>query len=213
MRLPRRIAALTLMTAVCLYAGDKASKKLQQSYRLRPDQVAELAPGKLATAKQSCENWAMAAGLETMLKKKGVSLNQSFWVMKLNYGELCADLPTIDALAKVVNDEFVLEDGRHVRLELQFTPGAPGQVDSIIAGLHDQQVALLIFHGHPYYLAGVTYDEYIGKDGSRLFEIKELRLANTFAGKPGIAFVRGRDDPAEIQGIVTVSVTPAGTGS
>lgn len=213
MCLPRRIAALTLMTAVCLYAGDKASKKLQQSYRLRPDQVAELAPGKLATAKQSCENWAMAAGLETMLKKKGVSLNQSFWVMKLNYGELCADLPSIDALAKVVDDEFVLDDGRHVRFELQFTPGAPGQVDSIIAGLHDQQVAILIFRGHPYYLAGITYDEYIGKDGSRLFEIKELRLANTFAGKPGIAFVRGRDDPAEIQGIVTVSVAPVGTGS
>jgi hypothetical protein len=54
----------------------------------------------------------------------------------------------------------------------------------------------------------VTYDEYIGRDGSRLFEIKELRLANTFAGKPGIAFERGRDDAAEIQGIVTVTVNP-----
>lgn len=208
MRICRLLATLILAGAVCLHAGDKVSKKLQQSYQLRPDQVAELPPGKLGTAKQSCENWAIAAGLETMLKKQGVSLNQSFWVMRLNYGELCADLPSIDALAKIVNDEFVLDDGRHVRLELQFTPGAPGQVDSIIAGLLQQQVSVMIWRGHPYYLAGVTYDEYIGKDGSRLFEVKELRLANTFAGKPGIAFVRGRDDPGEIQGIVTVTVNP-----
>lgn len=208
MRTLRSVAVLILLGAVSLYAGDKVSKKLQQRYQLKPDQTADLPEGKLATAKQSCENWAIAAGLETILKKKGVSLDQSFWVMKLNYGELCADLPSIDTLAKVVNDEFVLDDGRHVRLELQFTPGAPGHVDSIIAGLQEQQVSLLIWSGHPYYLSGVTYDEYIGKDGSRLFEIKELRLANTFAGKPGIAFVRGRDDPGEIQGIVTVTVTP-----
>lgn len=209
MRMSRSVAAFICLAGLCLHAGDKVSKKLQQSYQLKPDQVAQLAPDdKLATAKQSCENWAIAAGLETMLKKKGVSLDQSFWVMRLNYGELCADLPSIDALAKVVNDEFVLDDRRHVRLELQFTPGAPGHVDSIIAGLQEQQVSMLIWNGHPYYISGVTYDEYIGKDGSRLFEIKELRLANTFAGKPGIAFLRGRDDPAEIQGIVTVTVTP-----
>jgi hypothetical protein len=208
MQILRTVAALVALAAVSLYAGDKVSKKLQQSYQLRPDQTIDLPEGKLITAKQSCENWAMAAGLETMLKKKGVSLDQSFWVMRLNYGELCADLPSIDALAKVVNNEFVLEDGRHVRLDLQFTPGAPGHVDSIIAGLQQEEIALLIWRGHPYYLSGITYDEYIGKDGGRLFEIKELRLANTFAEKPGIAFLRGRDDPGEIQGIVTIAVTP-----
>lgn len=183
------------------------SKKLQQSYQKKPDQSADLGSVKLVTAKQSCENWAVAAGLELMLQEKGVSLDQSFWVMRLNYGEICAELPSIDALARVVNNEFVLDDGRHVRLELQFTPGAPGNVDSIIAGLQQKQAALLILRGHPYYISGVTYDEYIGKDGSRLFEIKELRLANTFAGTPGLAFERERDDAAEIQGILTVNTT------
>ena len=202
------LALLFLLGAVSVYGGDKASKKLRQDYQLKPDQTAELKSAKLITAKQSCENWAMAAGLETMLASKGVTLDQNFWVMRLNYGEVCAGLPSMDALAKVVNDEFVLDDGRHVRLELQYTDGAPGNVDSIIAGLQQQQAALLIWRGHPYYISGVTYDEYIGKDGSRLFEIKELRLANTFAGKPGVAFERGRDDAKEIQGIVTVTVTP-----
>jgi hypothetical protein len=206
MRILRPIAILLLFAGVYLHAGDKVARKQTQSYQLKPDQTVDLPKDKLVTAKQSCENWAMAAGLQMMLKKKGVSLDQNFWVMRLNYGELCADLPSVDALAKVVNDEFVLDDGRHVRLELDFTPGAPGQVDSIIAGLQQQQVALLIYRGHPYYISGATYDEYIGKDGSRLFVIKELRLANTFAGKPGIAFERGRDNLDEIQGIVTVSV-------
>lgn len=204
----RRVAILILLAGVSLLAAKKAPKKLQQSYQLKPDQTADLKLAKLATAKQSCENWALAAGLESMLKQKGVSLSQSFWVMRLNYGELCADLPSIDALAKVVDNDFVLDDGRHVHLELQYTEGAPGEVDSIIAGLQQEQVALLIYRGHPYYLAGATYDEYIGKDGSRLFEIKELRLANTFAGLPGITFERGRDDLSEIQGIVTVAVAP-----
>lgn len=198
---------MALLAAVSLHAGDKAKKQQLQNYKLNPDQIAELAPGKLVTAKQNCENWALAAGLEMMLKKQGVSLDQSFWIMRLNYGELCAGLPSIDDVAKVVNNEFVLDDGRHVQLELKFTPGAPGHVDSIIAGLQQQQVSILIWRGHPYYLAGVTYDEYIGLDGGRLFQIKELRLANTFAGKPGIAFLRGRDDPNEIQGIVSVSVS------
>ena len=207
MRNLRFLMTLLAFAAASLHAGDKVSKKLQQRYQLKPDQSADLGSIKLITAKQSCENWAVAAGLEMMLQEKSVSLDQSFWVMRLNYGEICADLPSIDALAKVVDNEFVLNDGRHVRLELQFTPGAPGHVDSIIAGLQQKQVAMLIYRSHPYYLSGVTYDEYIGKDGSRLFEIKELRLANTFAGKPGIAFERERDDTAEIQGIVTVTVT------
>ena len=206
MRIVRSIAVLLLFTGAYLHGGDKVARKPTQSYQLRPDQTANLPEGRLVTAKQSCENWAMAAGLEMMLEKKGVSLDQNFWVMRLNYGELCADLPSIDALAKVVDGEFVLDDGRHVRLELEFTPGAPGEVDSIIAGLQQQQVALLIYRGHPYYISGVTYDEYIGKDGSRLFVIKEMRLANTFFGKPGIAFERGRDNPDEIEGIVTVNV-------
>ena len=208
MSLVSRVSALLLLACIPLHAGDKIAKKnQQQNYKLKPDQVAELGPGKLVTAKENCENWALAAGLEMMLKKQGVSLDQNFWIMRLNYGELCADLPSIDALAKVVNNEFVLDDGRHVQLQLQFTSGAPGHVDSIIAGLQQQQVSVIIWRGHPYYLAGVTYDEYIGPDGGRLFEIKELRLANTFAGKPGTAFLRGRDNPDEIQGIVNVSVS------
>ncbi|MBZ5492813.1 MAG: hypothetical protein LAO76_17965 [Acidobacteriia bacterium] len=183
-------------------------QKQRQQYYLKPDQTADLAAEtKLNTAKQNCENWAVAAGLETMLQRQNIPLDQSFWVMRLNGGELCVDdTPSIDALKLVVNHDFVLDDGRHVRLEIQFVPGPPVNIDPVIADLKQQQVTLLLWRGHPYYLTGVTYDERIGRDGTRFFEVKEIRLANTYAKLPGVTFLKGRDDPAEIAGILSVSV-------
>jgi hypothetical protein len=206
MRGRTHFAVFFLLIALSLQAADQ---KQGQQYYLKPDQTADLsAETKLNTAKQSCENWAVAAGLETMLQRQNVQLDQSFWVMRLNGGELCVDdTPTIDALKLVVNHDFVLDDGRHVRLEIQFTPGPPVSIDSIIAGLKLQQVTLLLWRGHPYYLTGVTYDERIGRDGTRFFEVKEIRLANTYPKMPGVTFEKGKDDPGEIQGILSVSAT------
>lgn len=206
MRAKSHLAVCFLLIALSLQAADQ---KQGQQYYLNPDQTVDLAADtKLNTAKQSCENWAMAAGLETMLQRQNVPLDQSFWVMRLNGGELCVDdMPTIDAVKLVVNRDFVLDDGRHVRLEIQSTPGPPVSIDPIIVGLKLQQVTLLLWRGHPYYVTGVTYDERIGRDGTRYFEVKEIRLANTYAKLPGVTFQKGRDDPAEIQGILSVSVT------
>lgn len=191
--------------ALVAHATDK---KQQQSFYLKPDQTVDIAAGtKMTTARQNCENWAMAAGVETLLQRQNVNLDQSFWVMRLNGGELCVDpAPSIEALSLVVNKEFVLDDGRHVRLEVHFVPGPPVDVDAVIAGLKLQQLTLLLWRGHPYYLTGITYDERIGRDGTRFFEVKELRLANTYAKMPGITFEKGRDDPSEIQGILSIAV-------
>ena len=206
--MPRRLQFAILFLLLMTLSLQATDKKQQQSYYLKPDQSADLASDtKLITAKQNCENWALAAGLETMLRQQNVALDQNFWVMRMNGGELClSNMPTVEALTQVVNKEFVLDDGRHVRLEIHFSPGPPISVDPVIAGLKLQQVTLLLWRGHPYYLTGLTYDERIGRDGTRFFEVKEIRLANTFAKLPGVTFEKGRDDPAEIQGILSVSV-------
>src|SRR5438445_5323377 len=129
MRARLHFARFFLLIALSMQAADQ---KQGQRYYLKPDQTADLASEtKLNTAKQSCENWAVAAGLETMLQRQNVQLDQSFWVMRLNGGELCVnDTPTIDALTQAVNKEFVLDDGRHVRLEIHFQPGPPVNIDS-----------------------------------------------------------------------------------
>src|SRR5690349_794625 len=183
-----------LVTAVSLYAGDNVKKLGGQSYLRKPDQTADIAEPKLISAKQACENWALAAGLESMLSQLNVALDQNFWVMRINAGEICSpDLPSADVLTKLVNQEFILDDGRKVRLELQYAGGGPTDVDSVIARLQHNQLSLLVWRGHPYYVVGATYDENVGRDGTRFFEIKELRLANTFARLPGVTFQKGRD--------------------
>jgi hypothetical protein len=205
MRRLRQIATSVLFLGLALHAGVQK----RQQYYLKPDQTADLSDTKLVTAKQSCENWGLAAGLQTMLARQNVALDQSFWVMRLNYGEICVErVPSMELLAKVVNQMFVLDDGRHVRLELHFTPGAPVNVDDVLAGLKRDQPSLLLWRGHPYYLVGATYDERIGRDGTRFFELKELRLTDTFAKQPATTFQKGRDKPEEIDGIVSVSVVP-----
>lgn len=206
----RRQSGVIFLVIVFSIAGSlcAAAQKQQQSFYIKPDQTADLPnDAKLTTAKQTCENWALAAGLETMLRQQNVPLDQSFWVMRLAGGELCIDNPPkMEALAQTVNREFVLDDGRHVRLETHFTAGPPVNIDPIIAGLKLQQVSLLIWNNHPYFLTGITYDERIGRDGTRFFEVKEMRLANTFPKLPGVTFEKGRDNPNDIQGILTVTV-------
>jgi hypothetical protein len=200
-----QVAIILGLAVLALHAGD--DKKKKQSYYLKPDQSADLEAPKVVTARQNCENWALAAGLETLLSKQNVSLDQAFWVMRINYGELCVEhVPSMTQLAEVVNNEFVLDDGRHVRLELQFVPGAPTNIDRVLAGLKQQQPVLLLWRGHPYYLTGATYDEHVGRDGSRIFDVKELRLADTFAKQPDTTFQKGRDNPSEIDGTLAVSV-------
>jgi hypothetical protein len=202
----RVLQALVFLVAASLMMLAVAQKNRQQYY-LKPDQTADLHHPKLITAKQNCENWGLAAGLETMLAEQKVALDQTFWVMRLNYGEICVDhTPSMELLARVVNQEFVLDDGRHVRLEMQFTPGAPTYVDGLLDRLLHERAAVLLWRGHPYLLVGATYDERIWPDGSREFVIKELRLADTFAKQPAVTFQTGRDDPAEIDGVVSVSV-------
>src|SRR5689334_8422003 len=115
MQLSRQAAFLVLFLPFAISA-DGSMQKQQQRVLLNPDQTADLVPTKMSTAKENCENWALAAGLETMLQQQNVNLDQSFWVRRLNGGELCiSEIPSMDVLVQVVNKEFVLEDGRHVR--------------------------------------------------------------------------------------------------
>jgi|SRR5947209_1836592 len=205
-RTARSIAAILICIGLPLWPQ---TGKKRQVYYVKPNQTADLNAPKLVTAKQECENWALAAGLESLLRQQNVSFDQSYWIMRIYGGELCVpEMPSLEAFAKVINNEFVLDDGRHVRLELQYSSGAPSNTDALIYSLRQQQPSLMVLRGHIYYLTGATYDEQIGRDGSRMFIIRELRLANTFAKQPGITFEHGRDNIEDIQGMISVSVIP-----
>jgi len=205
MRSLRATVLAVLLLAGLIQAGDRKNGQLYS----KPGQTADVEIKTLVTSRQNCENWAIAAGLETMLKQQDVALDQNFWVVRISGGEICAPgLPSLDVVSEVVNREFALDDGRRVRLEWRYIPGAPVDIDAVIMGLKRQQLSLLLFRGHPYYLTGVTYDESVNRDGSRLFVINELRLADTYSHQPGLVFTKGRDNMDDIGGMITVSVTP-----
>ena len=59
------IVFLAVMFLAFTLAVEAAAQKQQQSYYLKPDQTIDLTgQTKLITAKQNCENWALAAGLD-----------------------------------------------------------------------------------------------------------------------------------------------------
>src|SRR5579864_4237879 len=92
----------------------------------QPEQTAEITDLVSTITKQKCENWAWAAGLETILKKQGVDIPQNYWVMKADGGEVCKDeMPKLESLSKLINGEYKLDDGRKVRLEVEAVLGPP----------------------------------------------------------------------------------------
>ncbi|HJX83693.1 MAG TPA: hypothetical protein VJ723_05065, partial [Candidatus Angelobacter sp.] len=144
--------------AVSLHAGDQ---KKQQQIFVKADQKADLQPARMVTARQKCENWALAAGLETLFDREGVSLDQNYWVTRLSRAEVCRqEPPDLATVADAVNQDFVQPDGRHVRLQINVVSGPPTNADAMIAGIKLQRLSLLLWRGHAYYLTGVTYDEH-----------------------------------------------------
>jgi hypothetical protein len=199
------LCLVVLALALCLAADDK---KKQAVLFVKAAQTADLEAPRLVAARQKCENWAVAAGLEAMLRIQEVKLDQAFWVMRWNRGELClSEIPSMEALAEVVNREFVLDDQRHVQLQLQFSPGPPTNSDAMIAALRQQQLSLLFLRGHAYYLTGATYDEHVLASGGRMFVIREMRLADTFPGNASVVFVNGDDKAEDIAGTLEVHTT------
>jgi len=202
-----KAGTLFILLALCASPAENQQQYPPTGYTY-PNKKLDL-PGDLnfSTGQQNCLNWAFAAGLEMLLKRHNVPLNQTYWVQRLNGGNVCIDqLPGIDELKRVMNKEFTLDDGRHVRLEAQFVPGPPVNVAAIVANLQQQELSLVLWRWHPYYLTGATYDAFISSNGNQ-YMLREIRLADTFDKQPATTFQRGRDNVNDIAGILSIQVT------
>jgi hypothetical protein len=180
----------------------------------RPAQTAEIQNLVSVTAKQKCENWAWAAGLETILKEQNVQIPQSYWVMKADGGELCKDaMPKLESLGKLIDGPYQLDDGRKVRLEVVAVVGPPTDMDAMIDAPNHGRPLLFVWKGHSYLYRGLVYNELIAANGQRQFYVKQVELLDPFfdtAEKQSALFDRDKDDPGDINGIVDVTVTPIG---
>jgi len=179
--------------------------------KLNPDQSVDIAGLASATASQKCENWAWAAGLETILRTQGVDLKQKFWIIKADGGEVCKDSVDLDSLPHYINGEYVLDDGRHVRLEATTVSGLPQGIDPFILAPQAGRPLMLVWKGHPYLYVGMNYEELKFADGQREFSVTKLKFLDPFASDPAkqvVYFDREKDDLADINGMMDVIASP-----
>ncbi len=180
---------------------------------VRPNQSVEIMGMKVPAASQPCANWGWAVAVELMLRAQGVSLDQKFWVTKADGGEACvAELRPMEELARVVDGEYLLDVNRKVRLQAQVTTGAPRVPDELIVRLREGMPLLFLWNGHPFVMYGLVYDEYIGPNNARIFQIREIKLLDPLVNEGDAqrrtSFVRERDDAAQIDGVLSVQATP-----
>jgi len=217
-----------LITLVLLLLASPVLARKKSKYELltRPDQTVEMEGARMVRAQQKCENWAWAAALESALALQSVALDQRYWVRKAYGGEIClSSRGELANLERAVNGEYSLDNGRKLRLQLNFAPGAPTGIDELIARTRTRQPTILVWKGHSYLVAGITYQEQLNNRGQRYFVARELKLLDPYTGpaslagsgeKPGegaSSFVNGRDDPAEIDGVLTVTIREASQGT
>jgi len=180
--------------------------------KLNPDQNVDIAGLTSATAEQKCENWTWAAGLETILRTQNVDLKQKYWVLKADGGEVCKD-NSIDlgSLSQYINGEYVLDDGRHVRLEATTIAGLPQGIDPFILAPQAGRPLMLVWKGHPYLYVGMNYEELRFAGGQREFAVTKLKFLDPMASDPAkqvVYFDREKDDLADISGMMDVIAAP-----
>lgn len=179
--------------------------------KLTPDESVDIPTLSSATAEQKCENWAWAAGLETILRTQNVDLKQKYWVLKSDGGELCKDGVDLGDRAHYINGEYVLDDGRHVRIEATTINGLPQGIDAFILAPQAGRPLMLMWKGHPYLYVGMNFEELRFANGQKEFAVTKFKFLDPFAKDAAsqvVYFDREKDDLADISGMMDVIVTP-----
>ncbi|HMK28633.1 MAG TPA: hypothetical protein VK473_03045 [Terriglobales bacterium] len=207
---PRSLTLLAVAAAILVATGSSLAKKKPApgSLQQNPAQTAELPDLPFFPAAQKCENWAWAAGVQSILKAQGVNIQQDYWITKANAGEVCVDTPMqLPDIAGVIDGDYVLDDGDKVHLESRILAGPPTDVGTIVASINQGRPMLLFWKNHAFLLLGIVYDEYFYVNGQRLLEAREIKLVDPYDRKPA-SLVKGQDDPGEIGGTLEVIVGP-----
>jgi hypothetical protein len=210
--LPKGATALLVVTSVLTstqLAAAFVDKKKLTDYQLRPNQEAAVDNPDIELAERPCENWTWAAALNRVLKPLDASMGQEYQILRLYGGAVCSGVKDYAELAQKISHEYKLDDGRRFLLNARFVEGAPTALDAVILSLREQHPMIVVWKDHAYVLVGMVYDEYIARNGGRVFEVKEMKLGDPANGKV-VSYQRDQDDPATLRGLMEISVKPLG---
>lgn len=165
----------------------------------------------LKPAERPCGNWSWVAGIVDMAETRGAHIDQQYLVDRLYGGSVCLDSPgDLDDLAQRISHDYVLLDGQKFRLAASFTPGCPTQADPLILAIRQHRPVMMLWHNQSYLLTGMIYDEYIAPTGNKMFIVQELQFFDPVGaeGKREISFIRDRDNPDDLNGVLELSIYP-----
>jgi len=128
-------------------------------------------------ATEPCNNFSWGAALEAVLASQKVDLKQESWIDKYYGGDVCLeDIGSPDTLIKNAEGEYVLDDGRHVQLTLEYFSGLPANSSALLVPIMTGELLILFVDGKAEVLTGAKWDDYLSKRGERLIDLQELHL-------------------------------------
>src|SRR4051812_4378652 len=206
----RFLASIFVLLILCNSSIAADKKKNKFVLNSNPDQWVELAHVADVIAEQKCDNWALAAGLETTLRRQKVELDQRYWILKFNGGLPC--LPSagsFENLKKQIDGEYTLPGPRKVRLEVRYRESLPETTDALLLPLAYGRPYMLWWKDRPFIVKGATWDELIYQTGQKIVEIKTLKLLDPYESgdKHEIVFNRLQDDTRDLSAFFDVVVT------
>lgn len=116
--------------------------------------------------------------------------------------------PSLRSLAGRISRASCVDNGQLLRVAATFVPSGAIQADSLIASVIGGKPLLVEWKKALFVLNGVVYDEHRHSDGHRDNVIRELLLIDPRYSdeRRFVAFVREKDNFAEVEGIASLSV-------
>ncbi|MDP9267058.1 MAG: hypothetical protein M3P27_01875 [Acidobacteriota bacterium] len=204
--------AIFVVLAMCAPFVPLAQAGKKPGYYKKPG-TAQLPEFAVVTPAEKCSSWGWAAATESILALDSVNVDQHVLVQKAFGGELCDDgAPNLRKLGEAVNGEYVLSPKKKMRVVARvFLAGTTIGAEDLIAAVRRGRPMIFFWRMHAYIAVGVAYDEYIGANGARLWEVRELTLLDPTADDAEhrfVTFQKGRDDLNEINGAMEFVLIP-----
>jgi hypothetical protein len=161
-------------------------------------------------ADQPCNNYSWAASLAGVLASQKADIAEDYWIDKYYGGDLCLEsMGTPDDLIKKAEGEYVLDDGRHVELKLEYFAGLPANSSTLLVPIMTDEILILFIDGHADMLIGAMWDEYQSKRGERMIDLKELHLLDPLLDgeKQKVILDTTGDDISKVTGFMKVTAT------
>jgi hypothetical protein len=169
--------------------------------------TAEVAGFTVVAPAETCSNWGWAAATESLLALDSVKVDQHVLVQKAYGGELCDDgAPNLQKLADAAKGDYQVDPKLKMRVTARvYGAGMAISAENLIAAMQRGRPMIFFWKSHAYVAVGAEFDEYIGPNGMRMWEIRELRLLDptaTDGDRRVVTFQKGRDDLGDINGAI-----------